>query len=156
MSNLIFTGWGNPAMPLIRYEVGDYGRRAESPCPCGRASLSLSGIDGRMEDYVLTPDGRMVIGLNQVLEYAFGAEEIQIYQDRLAAIEVRVVAGPNYGPEDEIALTRELRRRVGSELRIDFCRTDQIPRTASGKFRAVVSELPQAIVEEARHQTCSW
>lgn len=138
---LVFTGWGNPAMPFIRYEVGDYGTPAAEPCPCGRESLTFQGIDGRTEDYIRTPDGRLVIGLNQVLEYGTGAKEIQIYQERLDQIELRVVPGPEYCEESQRALLRELRRRVGDSLDVKFVQVETIPRTPSGKFRAVVSKL---------------
>jgi phenylacetate-CoA ligase len=139
--SLLLTGWGNPAMPFIRYEVGDYGTRATGPCPCGRQSPTLLRIDGRTEDFVRTPDGRMVMGLNQVLEYAVGAKEIQVYQERVEELEVRVVAGPEYGQAGEDAMLRELRRRVGDQLSIRFVTVDSIPRGGSGKFRAVVSKL---------------
>jgi phenylacetate-CoA ligase len=139
--SLLLTGWGNPAMPFIRYEIGDLGTPSAGACPCGRQSATFDRIDGRIEDYVRTPDGRMVIGLNQVLEYGAGAKEIQIYQDRIDRIEVRVVPGPDYSEASERALVRELERRVGNSLTVKFVIVDQIPRTATGKFRAVVSTL---------------
>jgi phenylacetate-CoA ligase len=142
--SMLLTGWGNPAMPFIRYEVGDYGVPATGPCPCGRQSPSFARIDGRTEDYVRTPDGRMVMGLNQVLEYAAGAKEIQIYQERTEEIEVRVVAGAEYSTASERAMLRELRRRVGDQLAIKFVTVDSIPRNPAGKFRAVVSRLAGA------------
>ena len=138
---LVFTGWGNPAMPFIRYEVGDYGRLSPGGCSCGRESACFEAIEGRTEDYVRTPDGRMAIGMNQVFEYAPGAREIQIYQECVEAIEVRIVAGKSYGPDDEAALLRELRRRLGDEIQVHFVQVDEIPRTKAGKFRAVVSTL---------------
>ena len=139
--SLIFTGWGNPAMPFIRYEVGDYGTPCLDRCPCGRQSVTYRRIDGRTEDYVRTPDGRVITGLNQVLEYGTGAKEIQVYQDRLEEIEIRVVPGPGYTANSQRALLRELRNRVGQSLQVRFVQLDSIPRTANGKFRAVISKL---------------
>ncbi|MBW8040404.1 MAG: phenylacetate--CoA ligase family protein [Planctomycetes bacterium] len=140
-AKLIFTGWGNPAMPFIRYDVGDYAVQSKQVCRCGRESICFDSVDGRIEDYIRTPDGRMAIGMNQVFEYAPGAKEIQIYQGRLEEIEVRVVPGRNYTMQDEQALLLELRQRVGNEINIKFVLVDHIPRTSSGKFRAVVSGL---------------
>jgi phenylacetate-CoA ligase len=138
---LVCTGWGNPAMPFIRYDVGDYARIATDDCPCGRQSQSFVSVDGRTEDYVRTGDGRMVIGMNQVLEYAPGAREIQLYQNRVDELQVRIVPSSGYGLEDEKALMRELRRRLGHHIAIRFVIVDSIPRTGSGKFRAVLSDL---------------
>lgn len=141
-AKLVCTGWGNPLMPFIRYEVGDCARLATEPCPCGRASASFLSVEGRTEDYIRTLDGRMAIGMNQVLEYATAAREIQLYQPNLHELVVRVVPGPGYGAQDESALLRELRRRLGDQLRIRFEQVTEILRTPSGKFRAVVSEVP--------------
>jgi phenylacetate-CoA ligase len=138
---LIFTGWGNPAMPFIRYEVGDIGSAASDGCACGRSSLGLERIDGRLEDFVVTPDGRRVIGMNQVLEYARNAKTIQVYQCETGAIELRVVPGNGFGDEDKQALVRELRRRVGPEMAIHFRLVDRFVLSPTGKFRAVISEV---------------
>ena len=43
--SLLLTGWGNPAMPFIRYEVGDYGTPADrvlAPAAGNRRPLSES------------------------------------------------------------------------------------------------------------------
>ena len=148
LRRLIFTGLANPAMPFIRYDIGDHGRLANGPCPCGRQTLTLEAIDGRVEDFVRTPDGRMAIGMNQVFEWAPGAKEIQILQDRLEAIEVRVVPGSSYSKRDEMALLSELRKRLGDQIEIRFNLVDAIRRSRSGKFRAVISNLePQTEAE---------
>jgi phenylacetate-CoA ligase len=152
LRRLVFTGFANPAMPFLRYDIGDYGVVSEGPCPCGRETLSLDRVEGRTEDYVRTPDGRMAIGMNQVFEWAPGIVEGQIRQDRLDEIVVLVVPGPGYGPSDQAILLRELRGRLGQEIRIAFECVDHIPRAASGKFRAVVSTLPPASPEEAEHR----
>jgi phenylacetate-CoA ligase len=141
LHNLLFTGWGNLAMPFIRYEVGDYGRPMEGTCRCGRKTRAFVTIDGRTEDYIMTPDGRSLIGMNQVLEYAPGADEMQIYQPDVHQIEVRVVPNAAFSEHDKTAMLREFRRRLGAEIQIKFCLVDSIPRAASGKFRAVVSDV---------------
>ncbi len=139
--SLVFTGFDNPAMPFIRYEVGDYGVPGPERCGCGRASPTLEAIDGRIEDCLVTPDGRRIMGLNQVMEYGTGADEIQILQDRPDEIVVTVVEGPGYGPASERAMRRELERRLGPGVRIRFVAVDRIRRSGSGKVRAVISTV---------------
>jgi phenylacetate-CoA ligase len=138
---LIFTGWGNPAMPFIRYEVGDVGSVATDACACGRASPCIERIDGRLEDFVITPDGRQVVGMNQVLEYAPNARTIQVYQRHVDSLELRVVPGEGFGDEDRNALMRELRRRVGPDIAINIRLVDAFTLSSTGKFRAVISEV---------------
>ena len=56
---LLITGLGQEATPLFRYRIGDVGTRSKKPCACGRSGDVFLEVDGRVEDYVLTPDGRM-------------------------------------------------------------------------------------------------
>ncbi|WP_159309874.1 phenylacetate--CoA ligase family protein [Spiribacter roseus] len=138
---LILTGWGNPAMPFIRYRIGDAAVPLSGSCDCGRQSFCFSQIEGRLEDYVVTPDGRRVTGMNQVFEYVTNAIEMQVYQEQLDLIEVRVVPGPNFGARDKDEFTREFRRRAGSEMAIKFRMVSSIDRSQSGKIKAVISDV---------------
>ncbi len=142
---LIFTGLANHAMPFIRYDVGDLGRPADGPCPCGRQTPSFLSIDGRLDAYVRTPDGRRAFGLNVHLP---SAREVQVCQKRIDSIEVRVVRGPDYDPGDEAEMLRRLRTRVGAEMNIEIVYLERIARSPSGKFRSVVSELTDQSPEQ--------
>ena len=148
LREIVFTGLANPAMPFIRYAMGDHAVVAKGACDCGRRSMTLDRIEGRTEDFVRTADGRKIIGMNQVFEWAPGVLECQIRQDSLNAIHVLVVPGRGFCERDETILERELRFRVGEEMRIVLERVPSIPRAANGKFRAVVSSLPPDGLEE--------
>jgi phenylacetate-CoA ligase len=140
---IVGTGFANPALPLLRYDIGDLGEFSEERCPCGRASRVVRKIDGRAEDYLRTPDGRMLLGVSQVFKRVRGVQELQIVQNELARIVVKVVKRADYGPNDTAVLLRGLRSRLGDRIQIDLEFVDHIPRTARGKFRAVVSTLGQ-------------
>lgn len=144
---LLLTGWGNLAMPFIRYQVGDCGTRLKGLCECGRHSPAFVSIDGRLEDYIVTRDGRRIGGMNQVFEYATNVREIQICQKSLDMVEFRIIPKAGYGELDRAALTREFRRRAGDDVQIRFALVDQLQRSASGKLRAVVSEVASARVD---------
>jgi len=141
--SLVLTGWGNYAMPFIRYEVGDYVGSADSGCDCGRKTQCFSSVEGRLEDYVLTPDGRKLIGMNQVFEYAENAREIQIYQTNCNGIEFKIVPERGFGDRDKNALIREFRRRAGEDMEISFSMVDELERSSTGKLKAVVSRVAE-------------
>jgi len=42
----------NPAYPAVRYMTGDLSAFTDEPCPCGRTSIRLMGIMGRVGDSV--------------------------------------------------------------------------------------------------------
>ncbi len=138
---LIMTGWGNDAMPFIRYDVGDYGTPVESDCTCGRQTPIFSSIDGRMEDYITTPDGRKLTGMNQVLKYGRNVLEIQLHQKHLHEIEFNIVPDIYFNEDDKKPLIREFRKRAGNQIQIKFNLVNEIKKTSKGKFKAVISEI---------------
>ena len=138
---LLVTGLAQNAAPLIRYQIGDVGKRARRPCPCGRAGDSFYDVDGRVEDYVLTPDGRRVGRMDHVFKEQREVAEAQILQESAAEIEVLIVPLANYDERSERNVIREFRSRLGTEIGIRLRRVEEIPREPNGKFRAVKSTI---------------
>lgn len=138
---LLVTGLGNDAAPLFRYRIGDVGTRAKAPCPCGRPGDNFLEIDGRIEDYVVTPDGRMVGRLDHVFKQQYDVAEAQIVQDTKDAITVYVAPRASYSAASQKKLLAEIRERLGEDMRVDVRLTDAIPREPNGKFRAVKSRF---------------
>jgi phenylacetate-CoA ligase len=138
---LLVTGLANDATPFLRYRIGDVGTRSKRPCPCGRTGDVFLDVDGRIEDYVVTPDGRWVGRLDHVFKEQLDVAEAQIRQERREAIEVFVVPRATWSPASEVALRKEIRARLGEEIEITIHSVPAIAREANGKFRAVVSTL---------------
>ncbi|MFO7653523.1 MAG: hypothetical protein R6X25_06840 [Candidatus Krumholzibacteriia bacterium] len=139
--DLVGTGLNNLAMPLLRYRVGDSVVPRAGTCPCGRNGALVEGIVGRVEDVVVTPDGRWLTRLDHVFKGLYAVEEAQLVQETTEELRVRIVRRPGYGDGDEAAVLHNLRERLGDEIRIRFEYLDRIPRTSSGKFRYVVSKV---------------
>lgn len=140
---VVLTGLVNEAMPLIRYRVGDRARAANQPCGCGRHMPVIAEIDGRLEDYVYTEERGLVGRLDPAFKGVCHIVESQIVQESLDLLRVHYVPAPEFALSDLSLLEENLRARVGRSIAIEFLRTDHIPRTANGKFRAVISKLPQ-------------
>jgi phenylacetate-CoA ligase len=136
---LIVTGFANEATPLLRYRVGDIGTRSKRPCPCGRAGDVFLEVDVRVEDYVQTPDGRLVGRLDHIFKEQLEVAEAQILQSTPDALEVLVVRRPEFDETSERNLRKEFRSRLGDEIAIHMRYVTEIPREANGKFRAVKS-----------------
>lgn len=141
--SFMVTGLSNNATPFIRYRIGDSGTRMKRPCPCGRAGDVFLDVDGRNEDFIITPDGRLVGRLDHIFKNQSNILEAQIQQDSKQALDVYLVPAPGYGPHSEEALIGEIRRRLGDEIHIDLHKVDSIPRERNGKFRAVKSKIGQ-------------
>jgi phenylacetate-CoA ligase len=138
---LLVTGLAPHATPLLRYQIGDVGTRSKHPCPCGRIGDSFYEVDGRIEDYVLTPDGRLVGRMDHVFKNQLDVHEAQIQQQTTAEIDILVVPRSSYTAATERGLVHEVRQRLGSEIGINIRRVNHIPREPNGKFRAVKSTV---------------
>ena len=140
---IVGTGFANPAFPLIRYDTGDIGvwRSADYRCPCGRESDVLSSIDGRAQDYLLTPEGQRISMLDNIFKHVDGLREAQIVQKQLDRVILRLVVGSEFSAEGE----ETLRKRVGSwlseSMSVAFEYPEAIERDTGGKFNAVVNSL---------------
>ncbi|MGD8457756.1 MAG: AMP-binding protein, partial [Anaerolineales bacterium] len=138
---LICTGFLNQAMPLIRYEVGDLGRLSKkTSCSCGRNLPILKAIEGRMDDVLLTQDGRRIGRLDLVFKANIPIREAQIIQETINRIRVKYVPANGFNQKHANELTPLLRDRLG-DMEIILENVDSIPRTEAGKFQAVISRL---------------
>ena len=138
---LLITGLSDGATPLFRYRIGDVGTRSKRPCPCGRAGDVFFEVDGRVEDYVLTPDGRLVGRLDHVFKQQLEVAEAQILQDDKNSIDVLIIPRESYTDVSARRLLKEIRSRLGEEIEIRIRRVTNIPREPNGKFRAVKSSV---------------
>lgn len=138
--NLCLTGFLNPAMPLIRYLIGDTAIGSRNRCSCGRSSQVIESIEGRVDDVIVTPSGRRIGRLDPAFKGVEGVAEAQVVQVQLDRIVVKVVLCAR-GLFDEKSLIQNLRDRVGVDVNIDLEIVARIDREANGKFRAVRSLL---------------
>jgi phenylacetate-CoA ligase len=138
---LLVTGLAQDATPFLRYRIGDVGTRSKTPCPCGRAGDVFLEVDGRIEDYVLTPDGRLIGRLDHVFKEQLDVAEAQILQDSKDAVEVLVVPRETYSSESSRRLLKEFRSRLGHEIAVRIHLVESIPREPNGKVRAVKSRV---------------
>jgi phenylacetate-CoA ligase len=140
---IVGTGFNNAAMPLIRYRTGDFVAAGPAPprCACGRVFPVVGTLIGRQDSYVTLPDGRKIGRLDHIFKQTRGLYESQIYQPRSNLVQLRVVATPQFTPNEERRLVDAARQRLGREMTIEVVRVDRIARTSTGKFLAVVSDV---------------
>lgn len=138
---LVCTGFLNYAMPLIRYDTGDTAILSEKKCDCGLNFPVIESILGRKDDLLITPSGKMVGRLDPVFKGLSHIKETQIIQERINKIRVKIVKEPGFTHDISEELKKELNRRMGDDVEISIDYVDSIPRTGSGKFRSVISEI---------------
>ncbi|NTV70812.1 MAG: phenylacetate--CoA ligase family protein [Azonexaceae bacterium] len=136
---VVGTSFDNFLMPWIRYRLGDSVVPADPNyvCPCGRSFPVVESIVGRVEDYVLMPDGRHVFMMSNMLDAIPNLLEGQVRQESPDEVTILVVPVPGkpFDDEDTVARARE---QLGDGLRISVKHVESVPRTSNGKLRVVV------------------
>ena len=147
---VLATGFIRPGQPMIRYRIGDEAVLSDEPPKCGRSMPVLAEVLGRLEDTVYGPDGRRMVRFHGIFVDQQHIREGQVIQERLDRLRILVVPKPGYGHADENEIVSRVHERLGQEMTIVVETVDEIPRTPSGKFKAVVSTLPPDILAKLR------
>jgi phenylacetate-CoA ligase len=135
--------------PLIRFRLGDLAAWDDEPCPCGRSLPVIKEVVGRIEDVVVGPDGREMVRFHGIFVDQPHVREGQIVQEDVQRILARVVPTEEFDRRDEQDIIDRIRQRLGIGVHVRVECVSAIPRSASGKYKAVVSLLPQNRKREA-------
>ncbi len=141
---LIGTGFFNHAMPFIRSDTGDIAVMApeDFSCPCGTESRVIFSVDGRADDYVLTPDGRRVMRFDYLFKDRIEVLEAQVVQEQPGSIIVKaVLSGQGTSETFEYKVRQHFDEFFAAPMDLIFEYVDEIERTGTGKFKAVVNRL---------------
>lgn len=137
---VVVTTLHNFAMPLIRYQIGDYAEVGE-PCPCGRGLPVLKRILGRSRNILVTPEGARYFPSFPSNDWAkIGAiRQLQLTQDKVDHIQVKVAIEEALSPELEQALKKVLTRSLRYPFAMSFTYVEEIPRLPNHKFEDFIS-----------------
>jgi len=146
VGEIVATGFNNYVCPFIRYRTGDLGVFTSIKCVCGRNFSLLKKVLGRIQEFVVTEDKRLIPFTALIFAQHFGAfstiKEMQFIQEEEGKLLIRVVKTTRYSNEDEEELRSKIQNATGGGLRIEFDYVDSIPRTERGKYRLFIQKLP--------------
>jgi phenylacetate-CoA ligase len=147
IGKLVGTSLHNFGMPLIRYVTNDMTSIREHSCSCGRGLELMDDVTTKAEDTLTLKDGRLISP--SVLTHPFkpmnSIEQSQIIQKEHDRIIIKIVPRRDYTLADSDHLIREMKTRLGNEVRVEIEMVERLERTSSGKFRWVISEVPLGI-----------
>lgn len=133
--DVVVTSLTNRAMPLIRYATGDRARRLGGRCQCRRGLERLECVEGRVADYLRTPDAGVVSPYELTTAMEEHPEVLQYKVTQASAETLRVAVVLRRGADDSV-LSR-IRRDVTGCLRnlmeVEVSAVPSIPRAPSGK-----------------------
>jgi phenylacetate-CoA ligase len=142
LGRVVITVLHNFAMPLIRYDIGDYAEAGE-PCDCGRKLPVIRRIVGRVRNMLTLPDGSL--RHPRFGEAQFGSiapvRQFQVVQKSLEDIEVALVVARPLTAGEEMVLRALIVKNLKHPFNVSFVYRDGIPRSAGGKYEDFRSDV---------------
>lgn len=142
---VIVTSLTNYSMPFVRYEIGDtadpWTGSQDPEYGCRRKVFKT--ITGRVHSHFKTPEGGLVHGLFFTHQFYFRkwVTHFQIVQDRLNHVTCYVVAAGDPGKNELEDIRSSIRQVMGRRCGVDFCFTDRIAPSASGKHLYTICKV---------------
>jgi phenylacetate-CoA ligase len=141
---IIVTDLMNRAMPFIRYQVEDVGVPTDRKCSCGRGLPLMESVTGRVADFLVKNDGTRVAGVSLIentLTGIPGIDQMQIVQESLDQIILRIVPGETYQRTTEIRLIEYFKEIFGESVNIEIDTVSFIQAESSGKYRFTICKV---------------
>lgn len=131
---LLATGFQNFGMPFIRYEIGDTATFKHDGI--------ISDIEGRNGDFVITPEGAKIMRFGYIFKCTEDIKECQVIQRKYGEMIIRAVPRDKADlPKFEQSVRNSIKEWISKTINVEFEYVEAIPRTKSGKFKAVISEI---------------
>jgi phenylacetate-CoA ligase len=143
---IVVTDLMNKAMPLIRYAVEDIGVPSDRICTCGRGLPLMEHVTGRVADFLLKTDGSKVAGVSLIentLTAFTGIDQMQIIQEDLKRIILKIVPGIGYGPQEKKRLLDYLHYVFGLQVNIELEEVSTVFPEPSGKYRFSICKVTE-------------
>ncbi|MFO7612829.1 MAG: hypothetical protein R6W99_10165 [Clostridia bacterium] len=141
--SLMITSLANKAMPIIRYQLGDYATLSDKMCDCGRTYPMIESIDGRLHEVVNTSIGSIVsvYEIKKVISEFKKINDFQIVQISPDTMELNFECGEAELTEEEILKINEgLTALFECNMTTKIKYVDSIAKLPSGKILRVISQ----------------
>ena len=144
---LVWTGFINDAMPLIRYRIGDRGCwQPQQSCTCRRQFPVVRPTITRDSDTLRCPDGRLFSprALNQSLKGATALRFCQLVHERPGHLLIRGVASRPSAYDDLMGIQKNLQKILGPSFTVTSTLVDAPIVRAGGKIPLIIQPAATA------------
>jgi len=145
-TRIIATGFWNSAMPLVRYDTGDRAIVPTNATENDLRAISLGlqpffGIAGRTDEFVISPEGTRIGGLNCVPWEVENVLQVQIVQEAFDSVVIRALTLPNFRPADVARLEANARAKIPGSMAIRVELADSLQAGPHGKTPYVIRNV---------------
>ncbi len=148
IGEIVVTDLHNFAMPIIRYKTGDAGSLSNKMCSCGRGFPLIKEVTGRVSDFFITKEGKMIHG-EYFTHLFYGLKEIkrfQVIQEHLDEITVKLSLYREI-PTGQLNHIIESTKQIMGDVTVSLIVVDDIPLPPSGKFIFTISNISNTLME---------
>ncbi|MGS0746156.1 phenylacetate--CoA ligase family protein [Syntrophomonas erecta subsp. sporosyntropha] len=140
IGEIVVTNLYSPKTPFIRYATGDLGKLKDTECECGRKGQVLSEIIGRIDDYVITKDGKKINRLSHIIKPAIGVVKSQLIQDSVDSLLIHIIPDKNFKEESMKKVIENAKYYLG-DMKIDWKIVNELEKTSNGKIKHVLRKI---------------
>jgi phenylacetate-CoA ligase len=139
---LISTGLLNFDQPLIRYRISDNIKISKSQLTkSGSEMLKIDEVYGRVEDAIITKDGRKIISLYRLFLDIPNLKLAQVIQYTFEEFKINIVVDNSFNLNLIKNIKKRFHERIGYNINLKINLVSDIPKTANGKYRLTISKL---------------
>lgn len=139
---IVATNFSNYSFALINYDIKDVVKISENQnCSCDKGGIVLDYVLGRIEDYIITPEGRFIGRLDHLFKDAKYVKNGQIVQNDINQVIIRIEKENGYIGKIEKVILLEARARLGDTIDIQFQYVKEMEREPSGKLKFIIQNI---------------
>ena len=131
----------NYDVPLIRFQLLDRATLGKGVCACGSALPYLSEVQGKIHDFIVTPDGNYMHGAQALFQSVMDIVEGQLIQESLEKFRLLIVPGKEWDKNREDAFRRNFHKYYNYPCELEIEIVDRVHRTDNQKIRLIISNL---------------
>ncbi|MCX7993203.1 MAG: hypothetical protein N2651_05995 [Fimbriimonadales bacterium] len=140
---IVGTGFWNLAMPLVRYRMGDLVvlPRGEPVEPILWGERPFRGVVGRQSDYLVSPEGTHIVGIEQIGEGVSSVVRLQVIQPAPDFVRILVIPAKGFSEANIAQIMQNVQRKLPQSMRVQIEVVDELVRTPTGKTPYVIREF---------------
>lgn len=155
VGRIVITTLQNFAMPLLRYEIGDYAQVGPN-CSCGRGLPVLSRILGRQRNMFILPTGEKKWPCMDTTIEGLGeltcVRQFQVVQESFTELTVNLRVTRSLTEKEESIIRRALVSGIGYSFDITICYVEKIDRSPNGKFEDYRCDLDKNLPQDSLYR----
>lgn len=144
---VVVTGLDNSTTPLIRYEIGDRVKKAESAkCTCGNPYPLLGEVLGRATEFLKTPAGNIITvqTIIRLMKQVEGIDQFRLVQRDANEFVLEYKPGLEFNISCLETLKSFFSAQLNEVINLKFTQVDKMATAPSGKIQLIKNEMKES------------